>query len=175
VLLLPPLALASGLVARIATGRPQTNPRAPPRFGAVAEADDAPAGRPYPQPSASPREAWLTVADRAGFRLAMPRELLRIGREDDNDLVLDQPTVHRYHAIIHRTADALFLIKDLAGPGGNGVFVNGERVTESHLLDGDLIMLGGTQVAFHTRRTGASDEKYGIPDKRFVTVAERTI
>jgi FHA domain len=167
VLLLPPLALSSALVARlvlprtvkpagwidgrrlsVARGEPEA---APPKTNA-ANAD----------PHASmawPREAWLTVpvnpaTGQLPIRQTMPRELLSIGRGEDNDLVLDDASVHRYHAVIQRTPEALFLIKDLGGPEGNGVRVNDERVTDAHLLDGDRIVLGATTLLFCARRVG---------------------
>ena len=44
--------------------------------------------------------------------------------------------------------------RNQGGPGGNGVFVNGERVTEAHLLDTDQISLGAARLVFHARRVG---------------------
>jgi FHA domain len=158
-LLLPPLALASGLITRFALPRPRPQPT--PSFSAAPHlpppARSAEPG--HPSNMAWPREAWLTSFAATDARhppllRTMPRELLSIGRGEDNDLVLDEATVHRYHAIIQRTPDALFLIKDLGGPGGNGVFVNGERVTDAHLLDADRISLGSTTLIFHARRVG---------------------
>jgi hypothetical protein len=154
VLALPPLAVASGLITRL------TMPRRAPAVGHLASHPGQPSTAPdHPSNMAWPREAWLTVQTRVDTNgppplHRMPRELLSIGRGEDNDVLLDDPTVHRYHALIQRTPDALFLIKDLAGPDGNGVTVNNERVTEAHLLDGDRIALGAAQLVFHTRRVG---------------------
>jgi hypothetical protein len=154
VLALPPLALASGLITRL------TMPRRTPTLGYLGQHPGQPSTAPdHPSNMAWPREAWLTVQTRVDPSgppplHRMPRELLSIGRGDDNDVVLDEPTVHRYHALIQRTPDALFLIKDIAGPDGNGVSVNDERVTEAHLLDGDRIALGTALLLFHTRRVG---------------------
>jgi FHA domain len=160
VLLLPPLALASGLISKFAMPRSAGNRR--PSRAAAAPRSAAPD---HPSNMAWPREAWLTGSASTETRRppllrTIPRELLSIGRGEDNDLVLDAPTVHRYHAIIQRTPEALFLIKDLGGPGGNGVFVNGERVTEAHLLDADRISLGNVGLVFHARRVG--ENSYGM-------------
>ena len=168
-LLLPPLALASGLISRLTLPR-QYAPsaeRAPlpehqlttliaatqPPLMAHSDAPD------HPSNMAWPREAWLTHELHPHRRYSLPRELLSIGRGDDNDLVIDEATVHRYHALIQRTPDALFLIKDLGGPGGNGVFVNNERVTDAHLLDADRIALGAATLVFHTRQIGVSTQR----------------
>jgi FHA domain len=157
VLLLPPLALASGLIARLVLPLHTSAQARLPGEGLQAANVESE----HPSYMAWPREAWLTASapvdsSRPPMLRTMPREMLSIGRGEDNDLVLDEATVHRYHAIIQRTTDALFLIKDLGGPGGNGVFVNDERVTEAHLLDADRISLGTANLVFHARRVGAS-------------------
>jgi hypothetical protein len=171
VLLMPPLALASGVITRFALLR-HAGRQSPTQYlgqypSAVGDSGGANVAAPdHPSNMAWPREAWLTGSAPAGTRQppllrSMPRELLSIGRGEDNDLVLDEATVHRYHAIIQRTPDTLFLIKDLGGPGGNGVFVNGERVTEAHLLDADRIALGNVLLVFHARRVGDDSYRHG--------------
>ena len=97
---------------------------------------------------ARPVEAWITIDDVVASRQRIGRSLLRIGRQDDNDLCLAHQTVHGYHALIYHTAEAEFMIRDLTGPAGNGVCINGQRVGESHLADGDRIDLGGVRLKF---------------------------
>ncbi|MEO1281254.1 MAG: FHA domain-containing protein [Pseudomonadota bacterium] len=75
-------------------------------------------------------------------------DLLRIGREADNDIVLGSKTVHRYHAVIRRTRDAGYVLVDLSGTGGNGVHLNGERILDGQLRDGDQIVLGTARLKF---------------------------
>ena len=81
-------------------------------------------------------------------RYSLARTLLRIGRETDNDICLDDMTVHRYHAAIRRTEDAEFVITDLSSAGGNGVLVNGRVVAEARLTSGDMIELGKAKLKF---------------------------
>lgn len=81
-------------------------------------------------------------------RYSLARALLRIGRETDNDICLDDMTVHRYHAAIRRTEDAEFVITDLSSAGGNGVVVNGRAVAEARLASGDMIELGKAKLKF---------------------------
>lgn len=76
--------------------------------------------------------------------------ILRIGRESDNDVQLVDTTVHRYHAAIHRTEDAEFVITDLSSAAGNGVMVNGRSVAEARLANGDTIELGRAKLRFST-------------------------
>lgn len=77
--------------------------------------------------------------------------MVRIGREDDNDVCLTDPTVHRYHAVISWSPDAGFVISDLSSSDGNGVIVNDERVRRQRLNDGDIITLGTSKLTFRLR------------------------
>ena len=67
---------------------------------------------------------------------------ITIGRHADNVLVLKNPRVSRYHAVIEQFG-ARFRLSDLKSD--NGTFVNGQRLAanQSRLLrDGDEIRLG---------------------------------
>lgn len=98
-----------------------------------------------------PSEAWLEV-DTAGSipRVSIGNGLVRIGREQDNEVCLSDDSVHRYHAAIERDGDAAILLTDLSSRDGNGIRVNGRRVTAAHLADGDMIGLGKASLKFHS-------------------------
>jgi len=67
-------------------------------------------------------------------------ESLTIGRRDDNDVVIDDPSVSGHHAKIDALGERWVLI-DLKSK--NGSFVN-EQLVDSHWLkDGDVIAIGG--------------------------------
>jgi len=83
-----------------------------------------------------------------GMRCAILRDMLRIGREDDNDIRIPSGSVHRYHAAIHREDYDDWHITDLSGVEGNGLIVNGRRCCEARLSDGDLIQLGPGRLRF---------------------------
>jgi pSer/pThr/pTyr-binding forkhead associated (FHA) protein len=70
---------------------------------------------------------------------------------EDNDLRLDHATVHRHHAVLQRTSDARFIICDLSGASGNGIKVNGSRVAQAALADGDRIEVGSVVLDFETQ------------------------
>ncbi len=74
--------------------------------------------------------------------------MIRIGRHEENDIRLASQTVHRYHAVLHKTPEQSFVITDLSGPEGNGVVVNAERVDQAALAAGDLIELGDVRMRF---------------------------
>ncbi len=82
----------------------------------------------------------------SGESLPVPSRGLRLGRMDDNDLVVTGDKVSRYHAVVAETANG-FTVTDLRST--NGTHVNDVRVVESHLLrDGDRIRIGGTELVF---------------------------
>lgn len=73
---------------------------------------------------------------------------VRIGRQGDNDLVLPDPGASRHHAEVAEEADAYFL-RDLGST--NGTSVNGNRIREHRLRDGERFVVGHTVIEF--RRT----------------------
>lgn len=98
-----------------------------------------------------PSQAWIEVEGANAPRHDIGRSVVRIGRDGDNDICLADKTVHRYHALIHRTDDAGFVITDLSSADGNGVAINGKRLAEARLRDGDLIELGLARLKFVAR------------------------
>lgn len=71
--------------------------------------------------------------------------LLTVGRGLNNDVILEDTRVSRHHAEL-RYKTRRFWVSDLGST--NGTFVNGERVTEQALRNGDTISLGGLEMVF---------------------------
>jgi hypothetical protein len=94
------------------------------------------------------QQAWLTLEGKPSGPVALSGQVIRIGRHADNDLRLADRSVHRHHAVIERTVDEAFVIKDVSGKDGNGVRVNGERTERARLADGDVIELGRAKLRF---------------------------
>jgi len=147
-LAVPPLALAGRLVAR-KRHAPETtqligrrSSRGEPRQRLTTARTEI---------SAWPTEAWVEVEGQPGNPYVIGRTLVRIGREEDNDICLAANTVHRYHAVIRRTTEGDVVITDLSGEEGNGVLVNGARVAESRLKQGDAIHVGEVKLRFDAR------------------------
>lgn len=69
----------------------------------------------------------------------------RIGRGVSADVHLDHPTVSRRHALIVRREATLVLLDDRSM---NGTWLNGERISEAVLSDGDRIQLGAVELSF---------------------------
>jgi ABC-type multidrug transport system ATPase subunit/predicted component of type VI protein secretion system len=71
---------------------------------------------------------------------------ITIGRHADNVLVLKNPRVSRYHAVIEQFG-ARFRLSDLKSD--NGTFVNGKRVEkETWIKEGDEIRVGSFRLVF---------------------------
>lgn len=98
-----------------------------------------------------PADAWVEFADPLSGRHWIGRRMVCIGRDEDNEIQLPIGTVHRHHAVIHHTGDSEFIIKDLSSADGNGVMVNGQRVGEARLRNGDKVALGEAMMTFHMK------------------------
>jgi pSer/pThr/pTyr-binding forkhead associated (FHA) protein len=69
-----------------------------------------------------------------------------VGRGAESDLRLPVGTISRRHAEIERIAGG-WLVRDLNSE--NGTWVNGERVWEQVLVDGDRVQFGTVCLVFH--------------------------
>ena len=72
---------------------------------------------------------------------------LALGGMDDNDLVLPDETVSRYHCRIYQD-DSAYLLEDLGST--NGTFINRVRIKQAFLKPGCTITLGKSDVKFQT-------------------------
>jgi ABC-type multidrug transport system ATPase subunit len=82
----------------------------------------------------------LSVDRRPTSIRALPSRRMRIGRTDDNDLVLDDLSVSRNHAELRRVGETTYEIVDLGSH--NGTFVNGQPVTSARLTEKDIVGIG---------------------------------
>ena len=90
----------------------------------------------------APPPAILTVTagPDLGFKFRIKgNEITRIGRETDNDVVLDDPATSRHHAQIE-FRDGKYVLTDLGS--ANGTLVNNQRITAQALADGDAMKFG---------------------------------
>jgi pSer/pThr/pTyr-binding forkhead associated (FHA) protein len=68
-----------------------------------------------------------------------------IGRKLDNDLVIQDNLISRYHAEI-KCKDGKFIINDLDST--SGTYLNNKRIEQSILYSGDLILLANVPIMF---------------------------
>lgn len=111
----------------------------------------APVGQvPAPWPAGPRAAAWGTLSVARGQAtpptLNLEKPVITIGRDPNNDLVLQDSLVSRRHAQIQRT-DGGAVITDLNSV--NGTLLNRMLVTRpSSLRSGDVIRLGDTELLF---------------------------
>ncbi len=82
-----------------------------------------------------------------GMRYDINKPTISIGRGFGNDIVIDDPRVSRHHAEI-RVTGGKACIYDLKST--NGTWVNGHRVTERALANGDEVSFGGVEYFFES-------------------------
>ena len=91
----------------------------------------------------------MLVLEEEGTMTEFALSLLNyIGRSEGNQVQLARAGVSRRHAMITITSDGHYTIQDLQSQ--NGTFVNGERITETTLADGDRIAVGDVEVTFRS-------------------------
>jgi pSer/pThr/pTyr-binding forkhead associated (FHA) protein len=92
---------------------------------------------------------YLAIED-AGEVVLMPlrAEVVRVGRSPANDIVLDDSSVSRRHALLTVRGEATVILDDRSL---NGIQVNGTRVSEAALKDGDAVRLGHVDLRYVER------------------------
>jgi pSer/pThr/pTyr-binding forkhead associated (FHA) protein len=90
---------------------------------------------------------YLAIED-AGEVVLLPltAEVTHLGRSQSADIVLDDSSVSRRHAVIAVRAGRTHVLDNRSL---NGVVVNGSRVGEAALDDGDTIVLGRVVLRYH--------------------------
>ena len=136
------LGLLGIIIAALATRKK----KAPPvDFGSFIETP--------PTPGAAAQNAafaYLVMQDAEASRMPINKTASRIGRRGDNDIVFSNDSVSGHHAEIHMARDGSFAITDLGS--GNGIVINGKKVTQSGLREGDLVELGEVRFRFSLSR-----------------------
>jgi hypothetical protein len=80
-----------------------------------------------------------------GERFTLHQEVITVGRHPDSNLVLADPNVSRAHAEIRPQGDR-YAVVDLGST--NGTKVNGVKIAQHLLQDGDEISFGNTRMRF---------------------------
>ncbi len=90
--------------------------------------------------------AYLEIQDELHTRHPVSGETFRIGRHADNELMVADASISRFHAEIKHELNSRYVIRDLESL--NGVYVNGRKARTAILSNGDLIELGDVTVKF---------------------------
>lgn len=79
--------------------------------------------------------------------VSLERAVTSIGRKNDNHIVVKNQHVSRYHAQI-RNVKGSFVLMDLDSTVGTSV--NGKKIKQAFLKEGDVISVGGIPLIFGT-------------------------
>ena len=118
-----------------------------PLTGATMAYAPEPAPEPEPEPTPQPRREQAVLLWE-GRDVSLDQGVTVIGRSSGCDIVVDDPNVSRRHAEIRRLGEGYSLV-DLGST--NGTEVNGQRVGETSLMNGDVIGVGTTRLTFERR------------------------
>ena len=88
---------------------------------------------------------YVVTNDGQIFNFPISKAKTTLGRSDENDLVLVDNTVSRYHTEIQKVKDDYFLA-DLGSY--NGTKVNGKSIQKVSLKNGDEIQVGSSKLTF---------------------------
>jgi len=98
-------------------------------------------------PMACPIDTLVVVSGgRTSESIELTDEVSSVGRHEDSVIFLDDVSVSRHHGIFTRTASGRITVRDLNSL--NGTYVNGARVEESVLRNGDEIQIGKFKLVF---------------------------
>ena len=81
----------------------------------------------------------------AGDRFQLSDLVTRLGRHPDSEISLDDITVSRRHAEIHRGPGG-YLLRDVGSL--NGTYLNRQRIDEGALRNGDELQIGKFKLVF---------------------------
>lgn len=83
-----------------------------------------------------------------GFRFFLTKPITLIGRADDCDVILPDPSVSSHHTTLVLETNCI-LVRDLGST--NGTFVNEKLVTEGVMQLGDQLHIGGVALQMHMK------------------------
>ena len=121
-------------------------------FGAPPKAETDERGSLNPADAAAvdalPEGSALLVVQRgpgAGNRFLLDTDLSTVGRHPESDIFLDDITVSRRHVEFRRD-QGKFRVRDVGSL--NGTYLNGDRVDEAELANGDEVRIGKFRLMF---------------------------
>jgi pSer/pThr/pTyr-binding forkhead associated (FHA) protein len=84
----------------------------------------------------------------SGSRYLLDEDEVSVGRDPKTDILLDDSTVSRAHAVFRRSGDTYAVIDS---GSLNGTYVNRRRVERQELKNGDEIMISKFRLVFFTK------------------------
>lgn len=81
-----------------------------------------------------------------GTTFDLSRDTYSIGRSDDRDIPIIDPTVSGLHATLGRNPDGSYTVKD--NKSTNGTRINGVLITDQKLINSDILQIGGIEMMY---------------------------
>lgn len=139
-------------------GQPQQAP-SQPAWGGPPQQPSQPAWGGPPQPAQS-QGAWGGAPaglprlierkpDGSGREFDLRKERLTIGRHRESDVFLEDLAVSRLHTTVTHDPSGRYIVRD--ENSANGTYVNGQRITEHLLQEGDEVQVGQSVLVFTQR------------------------
>lgn len=96
----------------------------------------------------------LRSSSGTGGVFPLQKRVTRVGRLDDNDIVIADKDISDFHALFQRTQDGGFEIIDQ--DSNRGLFVNGRREKRARVKPGDVILFGDVEAVIEDPATSAA-------------------
>ncbi|HBE45172.1 MAG TPA: hypothetical protein DDW17_06930 [Deltaproteobacteria bacterium] len=87
----------------------------------------------------------LKFKDAVIKEMKIEKDIYKIGRKTENDIVIDNMAVSGFHAQLIKSNDTVY-VEDLNST--NGTFVNGKKISKHVLNHGDVILIGSHTIEF---------------------------
>lgn len=114
-----------------------------------------------------------------GQLFKLEHKSVRLGRAEDAEIPIRDGSISRYHAECYFDEHGGMRVRDLGST--NGTFMNGVKVTDSEIREGDRVQLGGATILklefhgsiegqFHTQlyEAGTRDALTGVFNRRYL-------
>jgi pSer/pThr/pTyr-binding forkhead associated (FHA) protein len=108
-----------------------------------------------PKPSSLEQSVFLIINRQM---IPLEKQVIRLGRQLENDIVFHEEFVSRFHAEI-RFEDGKYVLYD--SESTVGTFVNGRKVNRCVLNSGDLISIATIQIMFVNNNAKLIDKARG--------------
>lgn len=95
--------------------------------------------KPAPPTHLQPRMLKIRFTDQHREPVWVVDKSFAIGSASDNNLVIEAPSIHPHHARL-LFINGVYALQDLGSP--TGTFVNGHRITQKAVQNGDAVQLG---------------------------------
>ena len=96
----------------------------------------------------------LTSNDKSIGDVPLTDRPVAIGRHPDNDVPIQDNVASRFHCVVEPDKTGRYVLRDLGSR--NGTRLNGQRVSETKLNEGDVITIGRHTFAFEISRMEAA-------------------